>query len=1082
MHPMYKLYYREKGARFPSQLLNVDHFTLDTLPRGSIFHQVAEEGVPELDSALPYYQGYAKRKIVTFVREYTQPEGPLRKAPVMIENVIRDWKRKHLKDWQVEEAGWTMTQNMEQLVVVHYGYLDMAYRYNNVQMASYYQWKNRYVTLLDTVKQVAQASDRHQFLFMSVPEGLLGRTILDKYAPQTTSLQMVNVISSIGMEGFVLLDLWRWLSVKHRKQSFLAQFTDDELVKINFIFRSTKGKQVLVNLAYLNAWIKGQTVHPSLGQVPQFSVENIEKFFLVMTMRLNMVLMQEEEPAVEEVTETPQDAMTAPQDDVDSEEASAAQVGKTVTPTLLAQKEKTPPLTTDKDLEALEKLTSQDYTKTLLDELEKDTAALDVISLVQLKNKGVLKKDAVQAETSQDEGIPEYQASIDPEEVRKQVYGSSTPSEALRRKLESHAEVDLITAADYRKMAQAVETFNQSKDPYGSEQTRKDAALIEPSLLVITENQAAIPISEGVPDKTMGQSTLNVYDRHYLKEVLRKDVLNAVDSLQAVGVVVKNHEITVAHSVLGTYETHRLELKPIDGAPSVVSFTLPTVEKDGTFSAGGNRYLMRKQRVDLPIRKIAPSIVALSTYYGKTFVQLSQKVANSSVSWLHRQINLSIVTEGSYIHAVSPGAVYDSEFKAPFIYNAIATEFEKLSAGDYQFNFNHHTRKQLMDPVNLALIEKDGRVFCGQYKKRPIVVDRRDHFLVLDGEKEQDLGNIYQVLQLSEEKAPIDFSEIRIFSKYIPVGVVLGYYLGLKPLCALLQADYRTVPARKNKALQPQEFAITFKDQSYIFSKTNRIASMVLAGFLDYDKVTKSYESSLFENKDVYLNLLMSKSMGSIYVRELDMMENGFVDPISRDILQSMQEPVTLKGLLVRATELLQTYHHPLSQDREAMRDRGYERFAGTVYKELTQAVRQFRNKNLLGRSKVDMSPYTVWNAIMKDNSLKIVEDINPIQNLKEKEVITFAGEGGRNKDTMTKPTRAFHIHDVGMLSESTVDSSAVGTIAYLSADPNLQDVRGVMKRDKTLNPTTMLSTAALVSPASTTDNQVRFSQLEIVE
>jgi len=484
----------------------------------------------------------------------------------------------------------------------------------------------------------------------------------------------------------------------------------------------------------------------------------------------------------------------------------------------------------------------------------------------------------------------------------------------------------------------------------------------------------------------------------------------------------------------------------------------------------------------LPIRKIAPSIVALSTYYGKTFVQLSQKVANSSVSWLHRQTNLSIVTEGSYIHAVSPGAVYDSEFKAPFIYNAIATEFEKLSAGDYQFNFNHHTRKQLMDPVNLALIEKDGRVFCGQYKKRPIVVDRRDHFLVLDGEKEQDLGNIYQVLQLSEEKAPIDFSEIRIFSKYIPVGVVLGYYLGLKPLCALLQSYYRTVLARKNKTLQPQEFAITFKDQSYIFSKTNRIASMVLAGFLDYDKVTKSYESSLFENKDVYLNLLMSKSMGSIYVRELDMMENGFVDPISRDILQSMQEPVTLKGLLVRATELLQTYHHPLSQDREAMRDRGYERFAGTVYKELTQAVRQFRNKNLLGRSKVDMSPYTVWNAIMKDNSLKIVEDINPIQNLKEKEVITFAGEGGRNKDTMTKPTRAFHIHDVGMLSESTVDSSAVGTIAYLSADPNLQDVRGVMKRDKTLNPTTMLSTAALVSPASTTDNQVRFSQLEIVE
>jgi hypothetical protein len=37
-----------------------------------------------------------------------------------------------------------------------------------------------------------------------------------------------------------------------------------------------------------------------------------------------------------------------------------------------------------------------------------------------------------------------------------------------------------------------------------------------------------------------------------------------------------------------------------------------------------------------------------------------------------------------------------------------------------------------------------------------------------------------------------------------------------------------------------------------------------------------------FENKDVYLNLLMSKGMAAIYIRELDMLENCFVDPITR--------------------------------------------------------------------------------------------------------------------------------------------------------------------------------------------------------
>ena len=38
----------------------------------------------------------------------------------------------------------------------------------------------------------------------------------------------------------------------------------------------------------------------------------------------------------------------------------------------------------------------------------------------------------------------------------------------------------------------------------------------------------------------------------------------------------------------------------------------------------------------LPIRKIAPQIVSLSTYYGKTFAQTSPKVSNSGVAWLCR--------------------------------------------------------------------------------------------------------------------------------------------------------------------------------------------------------------------------------------------------------------------------------------------------------------------------------------------------------------------------------------------------------------------------------------------------------------
>ena len=84
---------------------------------------------------------------------------------------------------------------------------------------------------------------------------------------------------------------------------------------------------------------------------------------------------------------------------------------------------------------------------------------------------------------------------------------------------------------------------------------------------------------------------------------------------------------------------------------------------------------------------------------------------------------------------------------------------------------------------------------------------------------------------------------------------------------------------------------------------------------------------------------------------------------------------------------------------------------------------------------------------------------------------MTYAGTGGRDKDTMTKPTRAAHISDFGVISESTVDNSGVGTIAYMSASPNIATTRGLLPKDKVVTPTTVLSTSAMISPASNHDN-----------
>lgn len=1095
-----QVYYRTLGARYLDRLMTPHHVNFTSLPRGSVFHYVpGEAGPAEVESEWPIFQGYSRKIELRYIIDYVKEEGGLRRPMFNLQELTRKWRRAHKQRWEmVLEDTWKKNHNPESLIVLNYGYLDVVYKYLPLQMREYHRWLNRQRTVMTKVAEIARVSDRQQFFYYPIPPVLQGRTILDKYSVDPANVRMAQIFGQYGPGGFMQLDLWKWLSVKWRDRSLLGMLEPSMYPKINLVFVGASGDPLIVNLGYLNSWIKGQPNMTEFGAVIAYDPIQIQKIFLKMCMMLNAMEVEEDASgevvmknaavaplpiiAKEPEAPEPQDELRDPKkvdpnpdrtsteaeniEDLEDDESEGVNPG--FQPQLkadLSNKVK-PVAPVDKDPEHLASMAIPELSSSIFADLEKDMEALDRISLTQLKNTGT----KLSAPSSIDEQEEDARPVVDVEAVKQEVFVAKSPAELLAARLEEDAEANLVSAADYRKMRETTAAYLKSEDPYGSKQPRVEAMQIVPRDVEISAEEAAIPVSDAVPDKTMAASSLQAYDRKYVKHVLKKDILKAIDAVQGAGVAIRRHEIDVTHSVLGSYEHHTLEIKPIDGAASTIKFTFPKVEEDGTFLAGGNKYLLRKQRVDNPLRKIAPRIVSLSSYYGKTFVQTNDKVVNDSLTWLYRQINEASLQTGQHINSVNPGNVYDHDFVAPYIYNAMAQEYETLKAGDLLLNFNKAAREGV-NPELLKIIEKNGRMWCGWTPaKAPIVVDRNNEFFIVTRTGQQSLGSIYDVLKLDTAKCPMDFAEIRIYSKYVPVGIVLSYYIGFSNLIGLLGAEFRVVEGRKQKNLQMDEFAVTFKDESYIFKKTDPVIAMVLSGFNDYEKVLKLYERKHFETKDVYLNLLETKKMKALYIRELDMMLTSFIDPITKEILETLKQPTTFVGLILAACRMLTNYNHPASQDRAVMRDRGYERFAGILYKELMKSIRDFRNKNLVGRSKINISPYEVWNAIMKDNALKIVEDTNPIQNLKEMEVVTYSGTGGRDKDTMTKPTRAYHKNDLGITSESTVDNSAVGTIVYLSANPNLGNLRGLAPQEKQLSPTSIMSTAALISPASMND------------
>jgi hypothetical protein len=1060
MQKLFNLFYRESGTRRIQNLVSPRIVDFLSFPRDSVYHHLTMDGGMDVDVSKLYFKGFKNRIATDYVFMSDFTEGGARKVPFVLKVAIRDF---HLKNklFQYRPEAVAVVKDSSTLIVKNYNYLHESYKYMDLATTPYFRFKNLYSTLFESVSKDCGISGRHHFIFMSVPKEVPAVSFLEQFSKAKPSTGLLTVFNTV--EKLFVLEVYKWLDKENSGQSVLSGITEDKLSKVNIVFFNKANKASIVNLGYMSSWIKGHNNLTGFNDTMQLEDTHIQKLFLKFLMELNTSSeIIEEEPLMEDSVQD-----TDP-DDFDDEvdvpgEVSDAYIHGVTKPKAKETTDKKPDVSEDED-DGLNDIKDIDA---ILAQVDEEVKVADTVQKNKLAKKGIsVDGEGVVTETKLKRVFTE-------EQVQAEVYGDKTYKESLKISIDAAADTGRLSAADYKKMVKLAEEFDNIEDPYGSKKKISELNSVTVADVTLNEEDNKIVTSEYMLDKTMAESSLQSFDKAYINKVMKKDMLMMVSGLQKAGVAITSYEIRNESSVMGAYDVHEVQFKPVDGMASTIRFRVPCVDEDGVMKVGGSSYSYRKQRVDTPIRKIDPITVALTSYYGKTFVAVSDKKANSSYDWLLRNISKLGMLENPVITDLGPANVYNNLLKAPYLYSFLSQNYKTFKIAGNTFIFDERDRSVISD--DFAKIEKNGSIVCGfTAKLEPIVMAETEEFFIYKAGGYVSIGHIETMLGIDKTKSPVDFTELRVFAKTIPVGVVLGYYIGLDKLLTLLKAKYRVVEGRSQKDLQQDEYALKFADVSYIFSRKQKAASLILSGFLDFEKTLKQYPVEMYSDKDVYFNLFESKSLSSLYIRELNVYRQLFIDGITKTILEQMSMPVTFEGLLVKSTEMLVDYSHPDTQDLNHMRIRGYERISGIVYSQLSTAIRQYRNKNISGRSKIDMSPFAVWSAIMKDPAIKLVEDINPIQNMKESEIVTYVGEGGRGKESMNKATRAFHVSDVGVVSEASVDSGDVGINFYLSSNPNFKDMRGIIKADKNVTPASMVSTATMLAPGSSQDDGKR--------
>lgn len=1063
----YENFYKRFGLRTAPQLMSpivpsIDKFEF---PKNSLYHFLAFDNVhygPQVDDYI--FRNVVKQILMDHVIELSDNKGMPKKVSAQIMPYIREYHIKNRRFRYIKDVN-TASRDESTLVVMNYGFVLKAYRYVRSIYTEYYKWWNIQKTVWNHIELTAKENDRQQYLFVDLPKTLPSPSTLDIYSNKF-SQQLVTIFNT--PESLFILELWKWLGNDTRESSVLSVLDKKHFHKVNIIYQDG-GKWIMFNLGILNSWRYIKTDEHNedeKSQKTKIVPHQLQRQFLRMLMSF---MSYRSNPEALPVSDIISDTGTDPTDkDVDENNELTSTVivnnhgNELVEPFKDLNEDKNS--TVIKEEEIIEE-SALEISERLLKNLDDDLKELEL-----LENKTLIKEEekskSLQPKTYSD-------TIINFNDIDKEI----TPEENVVKYCDEMAENGLITASEYKNLIKQAQVYKTIRSPFDPKITLVDFANIKPEEIAIEKSVELADISS-VIDKTMLKSSLLDFDEKYINNILPKDVSGMVINIQKAGIILSNYEVEKINDVMGDYEIHTVRLKPVQGVASTVRFKLPSISDDGTFVNNGNKYTMRKQRGDKPIRKITPDTVALTSYYGKTFIRRSSKKVNDYSLWLRNQIMVKgLDPDDTDITNLAPGDVFDNIFSSPRIYSIMAQGFRSFTSGEYHFIFDHKQREKQIPLDILKEFEKDGMLVIGYTDKNTyLIIDKQDAIYETNDKTLVLKGTLETITKIDSLMSPVECSEIKIFGKTISIGLILGYQIGFTKLLDLLKVIPRRVLAGQRLNLESTEYAIAFSDETLIFSKDDKLAAMILSGFNEYTKALRNYSVYTFDNPNVYYNVLESSGINGRYLREIDLMNDLFIDPITKELLIEMKEPTTFKGLLIRSSQLLISDKHPDALDMKFMRIKGYERLAGAVYAELIYSIREQKGKSTKNKSQIELHPYAVWKRVATDPSITMVTDINPIANIKEKEAVTYSGTGGRNNRSMTKDARSYHKNDMGIISESTKDSTEVAINTYTSANPQFNSLRGTSK-DYVIGETgvtALLSTSALLSVGSDHDDPKR--------
>lgn len=459
---------------------------------------------------------------------------------------------------------------------------------------------------------------------------------------------------------------------------------------------------------------------------------------------------------------------------------------------------------------------------------------------------------------------------------------------------------------------------------------------------LLQENDIGSKISSS--NVNMSKVSYPSFEKVYNEKYLKKDIMNSFTFLndKSIPVFIRDVKIEDSSDEINYKETYTIDLEDGNRVRHKIKVDVPKFIDDKFMFLGGNKKIIVKQLFLKPIVKTRPDTVQICTNYNKVFVFRHGDKVSSKVERLKKAINIPEV--GISFERGNNSSI-NLNYLTTIEYDEFAKDYSWIKIKNHEFIFNQTVVEARLKKMGIKVTDPE---FCIGFHK----TNGKDHPLIMSAETQKlgpDMDIVDTMLSLKEGKLINEFDQAvagkkfmytraKIMDKFVPMILLLGFCEGLTTILRKCEVKYYFTDKRPSVNLN--EHSVQFGDGHLVYEINNMHDALLLNGlsFLP----TKAYNYSDFDSRDVYLDifdiLYNSKIIANAFKNSYDFL----IDPISKEVLESLNQPTDYVGVMLYANKLLADNAFMRENNMNLYRIRSNEIVTAYLYKALSRSYLEY--------------------------------------------------------------------------------------------------------------------------------------------